>query len=622
TPKRADLLSHFGLAREIAALTEKPLRAPDITEGKPIQDKKVRIAAPRECPFYSARRIETVMVRPSPDWLRTRLEATGLRPINNIVDITNYVMLELGQPLHAFDADKLQGGINVRLAAEGEKFLALDGNEYELSSRDLLIADEKRAVGIGGVMGGEETRVTETTRNVLLEAAYFLPSSVRRTARSLNLPSDASYRFERGVDPATTLKASARAAELIRELAGGTPAQEVAVAGAPPSPPDDVTLRYARSEELLGITIQPREIDRILESFGLQKTGERAAISSSWKIPSHRIDLRRDVDLIEEIIRAHGIDKVPSTYRSRFTPQSEADRSRDFENAIRQKLIALGISEARTSSLIPRAAITAAESAVELKNPLSEDHVGLRPSLIRGLLDVLERNLNTGAFSVRLFELGNIFVPSDAKERRALAFLLCGLPAGESLWRAGDKRQLDFLDLKGTIEVLRIPKLNFRRSSRDGFAVAAEITSDGEVIGFAGQLSATRAADLGAISPVLVAQIDLDAVPQRTFATRRFVEINRYPGVTRDISMVVDEAVTHEQIMKTIHGEDLLETVQVFDLLVGEDAEKRFGPGRKSVAYTLTYRDTNRTLTNDEVTVVHTRIRDRLKSELGAELRE
>ncbi len=252
TPNRSDLISYMGLAREIAALSGKNLKQDDAVVLPP-STGGVRISAPRECPFYSARRIENVTVRPSPDWLRTKLESAGLRPINNIVDITNFVMLELGQPLHAFDADKLQGAIHVRLAEDGEKFLALDGRTYALTSDNLMIADEARAVAIGGVMGGEDTGVTETTRSVLLESAYFLPSSIRRTARNLNLPSDASYRFERGVDPGMTLRASARAAQLIAELAGGQPAAETAVAGELPAAPANVTLRFARCEQLLGV---------------------------------------------------------------------------------------------------------------------------------------------------------------------------------------------------------------------------------------------------------------------------------------------------------------------------------------------------------------------------------
>ena len=353
TPNRADLLSHYGLAREIAALTRKPLREPKTADPLAVTGTTVQISAPDECPFYSARRIENITVGESPDWLRAKLEAVGLRSINNIVDITNFVMLELGQPLHAFDADKLQGGINVRLAQPNEKFLALDGRTYTLSPRNLLIADTERGVAIGGVMGGEDTGVTKTTRHLLLESAYFLPASVRRTARELNLPSDASYRFERGVDPGMVLRASQRAAQLIREIAGGQPAIETITAGTLPAPPPGFALRYARCDELLGASVAPAEADQILEGFGLEKLGGTAE-QSSWRIPSYRSDLRREVDLIEEIVRVFGINRIFGVDRSRFTPVSTADRRYDFEMQLRQRLVARGFAEARTSVLVGR----------------------------------------------------------------------------------------------------------------------------------------------------------------------------------------------------------------------------------------------------------------------------
>jgi len=267
TPNRGDLLSHFGLAREIAALANQKIVGP--AHGLPagvapqVQNEGVTISATRECPFFSARRIENVKVGPSPQWLRARIESVGMRSINNIVDVSNFVMAELGQPTHAFDADKLKGGINVRLARDGENFLALDGKTYALASENLVVADDERAVGIAGVMGGEETGVTESTKNILLESAYFLPSSVRRTARNLNLPSDASYRFERGVDPEMVVRASQRATELIREIAGGTPAKEIAAAGQLPPNPTDVSLRYQKCDQLLGIEIEPKSVDEI-----------------------------------------------------------------------------------------------------------------------------------------------------------------------------------------------------------------------------------------------------------------------------------------------------------------------------------------------------------------------
>ena len=449
TPNRGDLLSHFGLAREISALVGQPLRLPNqpTAGGAPaLQKKGIEISAPEQCPFYSARRIENIKVGPSPDWLRAKLEAVGLRSINNIVDITNFVMLETGQPLHAFDADKLSGGINVRLAQPGEKFLALDGKTYSLSEQDLVIADDARAVGIAGVMGGEDTGVTEETTTLLLESAFFNPASVRRTARTLNLPSDASYRFERRVDPGMILPASHRAAELMREIAGANLSPEIATAGALPEPPADVSLRYEHCNELIGVTVPKERAAEILQRFGLQET--RATESeSTWKIPSHRADLQRDVDLIEEIVRAFGIENVPVRYRSRFTPSSEADKSHDLHMLLRSSLVALGYSEVRTSKLIPRTALVFDPQAVQLKNPLSEDHVALRSTLMPGLIDVLERNIREGAQRVRIFELSKVFIPPDADEQQRLG-ILAWIGAGQPSSRTPDSEERSSISKK------------------------------------------------------------------------------------------------------------------------------------------------------------------------------
>src|SRR5438067_5897460 len=404
TPNRGDLLSHFGLAREIAALTEKKLKSTARESKIPVKKTGVTIASTHECPFFSARKIDNVTVGSSPQWLRAKIESVGIRSINNIVDISNFVMLEFGQPTHAFDADKLKGAINVRLAREGEQFLALDGKTYSLKPDNCVVADQERAVGIGGVMGGEETGVSESTKNILLEAAYFLPASVRRTARNLNLPSDASYRFERGVDPEMILRASQRATELIQEIAGGLPAKEIHTAGKLPANPADVSFSYDKCDRVVGIVIKPRTVDEILEGFGLKKIS--AAKNMKWKVPSYRRDLQRDVDLIEEVVRAYGAEKIPGTDRSRYTPSSEADRSHDLESAMRERLVARGLFEARTSKLISRNPSAFSEGAVQLRNPLSEDHVALRPSLIGGLVDVLDRNINAGAGSVSIFEIG------------------------------------------------------------------------------------------------------------------------------------------------------------------------------------------------------------------------
>ena len=534
-------------------------------------------------------------------------------------------MLELGQPTHAFDADKLNGNIQVRMGREGEQFLALDGRTYRITPADLMIADQQRAVGIGGVMGGEETGVIDSTRNILLEAAYFSPAAIRRTARTLNLPSDASYRFERGVDPGMVLRASQRAAELMRNLAGGHPSAEIMIGGQLPSDPPDVGLRYRRCDQLLGISIPPARVDEILEKFGLTKvpTGNGSAQESSWwKIPSHRRDLRREVDLIEEVVRLHGVQKIGGSDRSRFTPDSAADTAHDREAGLREILAAHGLSEARTSKLVPRST-PAFDDAIELRNPLSEDHVALRSSLLGGLLDVLGRNIRGGAERVAIFEIGRVFLPTDAREEKHLGVLLWGRKSERIHWRADQKERLDFFDLKGALSSVLPGELQFDRIEHDHLALAVAISMNNQIVGIGGQLSSALAAKFDASGAVLIAELSADAALEIGPASKRYEEFGRFPSVTRDIAMIVPRTVTHENIYAAILRvpEPLLERVELFDVFSGKDAEQ-LGPERKSLAYTLTYRDKSRTLTSDEVTAAHSRIRQRLQSELGAELRE
>jgi phenylalanyl-tRNA synthetase beta chain len=621
TPNRGDLLSHFGLAREIAALTNKKIaghfcgpRTPSGLTQTPYNSKGVKISALRECPFFSAREIDSVKVGPSPHWLRAKIESVGIRSINNIVDISNFVMLELGQPTHAFDADKLKGAIDVRLSRDGEKFLALDGKTYSLKPDYCVVADQERAVGIGGVMGGEETGVTGSTKNILLEAAYFLPASVRHTARELNLPSDASYRFERGVDPEMVLRASQRASELIREIAGGTPANEINVAGKLPAHPPDVSLSYEKSNRVIGVAIKPKTVDEILSGFGLRKMS--AAKTAKWKIPSYRRDLQRDVDLIEEVVRAYGADKIPGTDRSRFTPASIADRAHDLESAWRQRLAAVGLDEVRTSKLLPRERFAFSESAIELRNPLSEDHVALRPSILVGLLGVLDRNIRAGAERVAIFEIGRTFIPPSGKEERHLGILFWGNVASASNWRSPQSLSLDLFDLKGALECV-VPNLSFRPGKFPDLALPIDVFSGDKMIGFGGQLLAGKS---DASGPVFVAEVHADLLLMHEETATKFREIEKFPSVTRDIAMIVPEETSHQKILRAIEEprEPILESVELFDLFSGGE----IGATRKSLAYRLTYRDRSRTLTGEEVNTAHAKIRERLRRDLGAELRE
>jgi phenylalanyl-tRNA synthetase beta chain len=616
TPNRGDLLSHFGLAREIAALTGKKLKSTARESKVPVKKTGVTITSTRECPFFSARKIDNVTVGPSPQWLRARIESVGVRSINNIVDISNFVMLELGQPTHAFDADKLKGGINVRLARDSEKFLALDGKTYSLKPINCVVADQERPVGIGGVMGGEETGVTESTSNVLLEAAYFLPASIRRTARELSLLSDASYRFERGVDPEMVLRASQRVTELIQEIAGGTSAKEINVAGDLPANPADVSLSYEKCDRVIGIAIKPKTVDEVLTGFGLKKIS--AARITKWKIPSFRPDLQRDVDLIEEVVRAYGAERILGTDRSMFTPSSAADHAHDLESQIRERLVAAGLNEVRTSKLLPKDRSAFGESAVEVRNPLSEDHVALRPSLLPGLLGVLDHNIRAGAERVAIFETGRVFEPPSGAEKKRVGILLWGNAGGEVHWR-NEKRRVDFFDLKGAIELAR-SGVSFRRGQHSNFALAVDIKAGSQLVGVAGQLTNSLASTVDASGGVFLAEVSLDFPTSGLGSRATFRELAKFPAVTRDIAMIVPEDLTHENIWDAIFhpAEPLLERIEFFDLFAGPE----IGEGKKSLAYRLTYRDRSRTLTSEEVNAAHAKIRERLRNDLGAELRE
>jgi phenylalanyl-tRNA synthetase beta chain len=359
-------------------------------------------------------------------------------------------------------------------------------------------------------------------------------------------------------------------------------------------------------------------MEKILHGFGLEKVKGDSS-ESSWRIPSHRFDLQRDVDLIEEVVRVLGIANVPGKDRSRFTPESKADRAHDFESGLRARLAAAGLAEVRTSKLIPRAAAQA-EEAVELRNPLNEDHVALRRSFYPSFLDVLERNVLGGAKRVAIFELGRVFIPPQANEERHLGILLWGNSTGSSHWRSNN-RTLDYFDLKGLIEAV-IPSASYKRMERRDLALGVEIWRDDRAIGFAGQVVAERTKTIDASHPVFFAELNLEWIEQAR-SERTFREIEKFPAITRDIAMIVPQDLSHEKVFSTIVGaqEPLLTGVELFDVFSGSEGQN-FGPGKKSTAYALTYRDKTRTLTNEEITVVHAKIRERLQRELGVELRE
>jgi phenylalanyl-tRNA synthetase beta chain len=637
TPNRADLLSHVGMAREIAALTGTTHTAPESSipvEGFGTTAVDVE---PAGCELYTALEISNVKVGPSPAWLSRKLETVGLRPINNIVDITNYVMLELGQPLHAFDADKLDGDIRVRAGVEGEEFLALDGKTYKLAPQHIVIADARRALALGGVMGGEDSGVTEATRNIILESAHFDGPTIRRTSRALGLASDSSYRFERGVDIDGVMVASQRAAALILEIAGGE-IGELGVGHGPESRggfdpvaelhenegtvfTHTVTLRPQRVAALLGAPIPEQRIDAILTGFGLQKTGR------GWEIPSFRPDLMREVDLVEEIARVVGIEAVPARVQAQFAPASATDRAYDRAMALRHALVAQGFSEARTLTLIGEAmpglglVHESAENRRRVKNPMNDEQVILRPCLLPGLLQALRDNVRAGAKTVRLFEIGRVFSAQGAEESTHLALVLSG-SAAERSWRAGEGSEVDFFHLKGVISAVLGPRTTFSTDHKPALALALAIEIEGQPVGFAGQLWPKEARALDATAAVFFAEIDLDALPAAS-AVKKYREIPRFPATARDIAMLAPLALAHAQIEQTLRSasEPLLAEVELFDVFA-DPTGVRIPANKKSLAYSLTYRSADRTLTADEVNAVHARLKERLKTALAVTLRE
>ena len=623
TPNRPDLLCHVGMAREIATLLGKPLTLPEAiraTEGTQSEPTtEITLEAVEACPFYSARRIRGVKVGPSPAWLRGKLESIGIRSINNIVDVTNYVMLELGQPLHAFDLAKLNGGIRVRSAAEGEAFLALDGKTYTLAPRHLVIADQQRAVAIAGVMGGEDSGVTEASTDILLESAYFSAPGIRRTSRELGLSSDASYRYERGINLAGVLPASARAVALILEVAGGEADPVAGAAGSAAVTEPTVPFRLERCRAVLGADVPVETVDRILTGFGLTKA------ANGWKVPSFRPDLTREIDLIEEIARVIGIEAVPAREQTRFTASTLADKRHDQAMRLRRRLSApgLGFHEARSLTLISEKASLAfpVGEVRRVRNPLNEDQVILRPSLIPGLLESVTRNLRAGVRDLRLFEVGRIFRAETREERTALALVLSGTAAPAS-WRDTKPRLADFFDLKGVLAALNLDGITFEATTHPALALAVELRRGDALVGIAGQLLPARARELDATTPVLVAEIDLDlfdAAPKGG----RFVELPKFPAVTRDIALIAPAEVAHGRIEAVLRSanEPLLVNVELFDVFT-DPTGQRIPSDQKSVAYALTYRSNGRTLTAEEVAEAHNRLKERLKAELAISFRE
>lgn len=641
TPNRPDLNSVIGIAREISALTGHPLRWPALDE-RPVGTQtsslvRVEIQDPELCPRYIARIVRGVKVGPSPDWLKNRLEKVGIRSISNVVDVTNFVMLETGQPLHAFDYHLLAqdaGGIRtvlIRRAAEGEKFVTLDGQERTLGADSLLIADRTKGIALAGIMGGQNTEINDATHDVLIESANFKPQNIRATSKKLDLRTDSSYRFERGADVGICDWASQRAAVLIQQLAGGEILARPIDAHPAPKPKNRVTLRTRKTNELLGIEISAEQQKRFLESLALAVESSDSELAA--EIPSFRVDLKREVDLIEEIARLYGVDRIPSTPPRGAIGSHPFDAVYDNYGQVRAVLVASGLSEAQGQTLVSDQALkaipagTPAERVIRLENPLSSDMNVLRPSLLPGLIESLRHNAHRQNGDVRLFEIGRVFSGGggETTEERRLALAMTGA-RNHSFWSGAERdARIDFHDLKGVIEELfeslGVRGVQWGRNPQPSaeYLEQATVQIGKNPVGAAGQLNPILAKKYDLRDAVFVAEFSLDFLLTRRSGGKSLKPLTAFPAVRRDVAMLVPETVTHDQVLNVVKQAKPanLESTEIFDIFRGKNVPE----GRKSVAYAFTYRGSDRTLTEAEVNSAHEKLVSRLKSELQAETR-
>ena len=642
TPNRPDCLSMSGVAREVAAVLGTEVRfpsgAPDEQGSAAAAAVSVTIEDPGLCPRYCVRLIRGVRIGPSPDWLAQRVAASGARPINNVVDITNYVLFELGQPLHAFDARTLaslpdgRSAISVRLAADGETLTTLDGSERVLAPDTLVIADPTGAVALAGVMGGATTEVTDATVDVLLEAACFKPASVGRTSRRLGLISEASLRFERGVDPNGCVAAADRAAQLLSEIAGGVVAEGAVDVYPHPVEPARLTLRTQRANALLGTSLSAQDVARPLRALGL--TVEGGPEEFSVTVPTFRPDLEREVDLIEEVVRLHGMGEVTSTLpagRGRVGGLTPVQQRRETAATA---LRAAGLCEATTWSFVEPGdvdrldwAFGPGERPVRLLNPMSEDQSLLRFSVLPGLLRAVANNQRRGVPDIHLYEMGPVWWTADGRKLPKERVMIAGILAGSwdrPAWN-DPSAALGFFDAKGVVETLA-ESLGVERVRLRAHDLAwlqpgrgAEVLVAGDVIGWIGEVHPAVTASFECAGTVTAFELQLIPMLKAAREVRGFQELARFPGVKVDLALVVPQEVTVEHVERALRqaGGRILDDVRLFDVYEGEG----IGAGRKSLAFSLLYRDPERTLTDEEVAAAHERLVRKVSAAVGGELR-
>jgi phenylalanyl-tRNA synthetase beta chain len=641
TPNRGYCLSHLGVAREVSALMGGTFNPPDALNvleksysSTPVEEKiAVENLVESLCPRYAALVIENVKPDPSPKWLCDRLLAIGLRPINNIVDITNFVMMEYGQPLHAFDRELLSGNkIIIRNANKGEKFTSLDGSDLKLDVDALVIADAEKPVALAGIMGGANSQVTDITKNIVLESAFFDSSAIRKASKKYGLRSDSSYRFERGVDIEGVITAQARAAFLIKELAGGDICNGRIDVYPKIRENIRVGLRVARVNQLLGADFSAEKIKEIISRLGLNVGAEIKDETLQVEIPGFRPDLTREVDVIEEIARIDGFDKVATVFPVASVRPVRIALKQSMLRKIREVLCHTGFSETVHFSFVDHGQAenylssfaSAKDKVIPLKNPLSSENDTMRTSLIPGILKTIQNNLSKGQKPLKLFEIGSVyFLDSKGKrvEKTVLTVAVLG-PYELTPWKPRGK-EYDFYDLKGALDNLCSHfglQVTFPGNSNRSYLLtekSANCFAGGSELGYMGQLSQDKTE---IAEKVFVWELDLQKLEESLPPRRRFQSIAKFPETYRDISILVDRKVSSQKASDLILkiGHPLLKQVELYDHFEG----KKIQSDKKSLTFALSFQSKDKTLSDDEVSPLFEAIVQTLKTELDASLRE
>ena len=630
TPNRGDCLGMLGLAREVGVISGQPVSEPEIPLVVPtVSDElPIHIEAKDGCPRYLGRIIRNVNLNSeSPLWMQEKLRRSGLRSIDPVVDVTNFVLIELGQPMHAFDYSKLEGHINVRMAKENEKLVLLDGKEISLSSEVMLIADSKKPVAMAGIMGGLATSVTDSTKDVFLECAFFEPVTIAGKARRYGMQTDASHRYERGVDYNLQRKAMERATSLLLEIVGGDPGPITEAVGNLPEPVK-IELKIELVSQVLGIEITKKEIIDILSRLGFSITNKNAE-SITVGVPSFRFDVTLEADLIEEIVRIYGYNKVPSTFR--FGAQSLASKPEALVplQRVRHQLVAMGYQEVVTYSFIhPELSELVCGNEIQmvsLENPISEEMSVMRASILPGLLNTAQYNANRQQDRIRLFETGLVFTGNtgDYEQINRIGGLVSGSRYPQN-WNNTDDVN-DFYDVKGDVEcILRLGGDNrhfrFQPVEFGCFhpGQCARIESkEGALLGHLGALHPAIARKLELDTEIFMFELDLDAVQIGELPIASV--LSRYPEVSRDLAIVINDSVPAEKILTIVRDNagEFLTSLRIFDVYQGDAVEK----GKKSIALGLTWQHPSRTLSDDEISVIISSCVNVLEEQFNAKLR-